>query len=255
VLMDVARDMNRGSRDEISVYTGIDAETPGPDYELLLHDVEARRLAGIIFASPPFLVAGTPIVTAPGIARVSFAAVPRDGVPAISTDTESFLDRAVEHLANRGCRRIAFITVPGLTDEKVTYLVDAAAKRGIELPPHWVQVAHQSAPEWAANQAHLIFHGRPKDRPDGLIISDDNLADHVYRGMARSGVRIPEDVEVVAHCNFPAPAPSAERAARLGYDLRALLAQAVAYLGRQRSGKRVKRLTRLPALFEWEIES
>ena len=90
-------------------------------------------------------------------------------------------------------------------------------------------------------------------RPDGLIVSDDNLVDHVYEGMARAGVRIPRDVEVVAHCNFPVAAPSAQDAARLGYDVRAFLEQAVACLSRQRDGKRVKRVTRMPALFEWEM--
>ena len=172
----------------------------------------------------------------------------------MSLDTESFLDRAAEYLAERGRTRVALITVPGITDDKVVYLTEAAARRGIELPPHWVQVAHQTAPEWAANLARLIFHGGPKERPDGLVVSDDNLVDHVCRGLAQAGVRVPEDVEVVAHCNFPPPAPSAMRVARLGYDLRSLLAFSIEHLGKQRAGKRVKRFTKMPARFEWEIE-
>ena len=245
--------MNQDSPDVISIYTGINAQDPGSDYELLLHDVEARRLAGIIFASPPFLVEDTPIVTARGIARVSFAADSSYGHPAITMDTKSFLDQAVDHLASRGCKRVAVITVPGIQDKEMAHLREAAAGRGIDIQPRWVQVADQSAAEWAANLALMIFHGRPKDRPEGLIITDDNLVEHACRGIAQAGLQISEDVEVVAHCNFPLPVPSAMPVARLGYDLRDLLSISIEYLKKQRDGKRVKRLTRMPAKFEWEI--
>ncbi len=51
----------------------------------------------------------------------------------------------------------------------------------------------------------LLVQGAPGERPDGLVITDDNLVPDLTAGLAESGVK---DV-VVAHTNFPHPTPSA----------------------------------------------
>jgi len=48
-------------------------------------------------------------------------------------------------------------------------------------------------------------------RPDALVVADDNLVTCATQGIAASGVQVPGELDVVAHCNFPHPLPARSR--------------------------------------------
>ena len=54
-----------------------------------------------------------------------------------------------------------------------------------------------------------MLHGPAHDRPDALVITDDNLVPAATAGVLAAGRRVPADLEVVAHANFPHVTPSA----------------------------------------------
>lgn len=255
VLMQVARQFPQDTPDVLSLYTGINPQHPGPDYALLVDDVQNQRLAGIIFASPVFPLTETPILTTPGPARVSFATASQHGVPAVSMDQDAFLERAADYLATRGCRRLAVITVPGMGSDRLAALEARAAEHGIQRHPRWTQVAPLSDPAWATNLALTLFHGPAADRPDSLLITDDNLVEYACQGLLQLGLTVPEAVTVVAHCNFPPPVPAVLPVARLGYDLEYLLRVCLENLAHQRAGQTVPELTRIPPRFAWELDN
>jgi hypothetical protein len=66
---------------------------------------------------------------------------------------------------------------------------------------YWYLGASLGTAQWTASWAELLMHQR--DRPDGLIILDDNLAGPALQGLAQAGVRLGQDLDVVTHCNFP----------------------------------------------------
>ena len=74
-------------------------------------------------------------------------------------------------------------------------------------------------------------------QPDAFIIFDDVLVDYVTAGLIDAGVRIGEDVDVVAHCNYPLIKPDEWPIQRLGYDTAAIFAQALDLLRRQQQGE------------------
>jgi hypothetical protein len=61
------------------------------------------------------------------------------------------------------------------------------------------------------------------DRPNGLIVTDDNLLPAVGEGLVQAGVRVPDDLRVVVMTNFPNRVPCATPVTRIGYDIPALL--------------------------------
>src|SRR6185295_6183072 len=99
---------------------------------------------------------------------------------------------------------------------------------------------------------HLLMHRNDTKCPDGLVIWDDNLVEHALIGLIAAGVRVPDDVAVVAHCNFPWPPPSVLPVTRLGYSIRQALRTCLDVLDRQRRGETVPPATKIPALFEEE---
>jgi DNA-binding LacI/PurR family transcriptional regulator len=94
------------------------------------------------------------------------------------------------------------------------------------------------------------MHGRPGERPDGLVITDDNLVPELTAGLAESGVA---DLAVVAHTNFPYPTPSAVPVTRLGYDVAKLVTMSMEYVEQQRRGETPPARTLVPAVWEGEV--
>jgi hypothetical protein len=64
---------------------------------------------------------------------------------------------------------------------------------------------------------------------------------------------VPDEVEVIAHCNFPAPMPVVLPIKRLGFDARHTLRVCIQSIEMQRRGETPPAITMLPALFDHEV--
>jgi DNA-binding LacI/PurR family transcriptional regulator len=165
---------------------------------------------------------------------------------------ELFIDRALDHLLSRGRKRIGFLTVTNTLPENLEFFESGVASRGMTTRPAWMQCVGWPEVRWASNCVQSMMQGARDERPDGLIIFDDNIQEHAAAGMMRAGVRVPEELEVVAHCNFPVSTASVLPLTRLGFDAGQILRLAIDHIDRQRQGKRVPALTLVPPRFEHE---
>ena len=254
-LIDAAgqRPLRADAPNQVEVFTGIREHSDHDQYQRFQAALESHAIAGVIFANRPFYfeqfrkqLGGVPCV-----AIMSRADIP--GVHAVKLDNERFIERALDHLASRGRRRLAVILPPGERGpvEHRDRLYQRAAQRGMELEPFWVQM---TPPQAAANCAHLLFHSGQQQRPDALLITDDNLVEPATSGLMAAGVQ-PHDVEIVAHANFPAPTPSRFPARRLGFDARAVLDAATTLITDRREGRDAPAVVTLEPVFEDEVDA
>lgn len=220
--------------------------------EALVEDATARRIAGILFASTAREFRDTPVYESPDIPRVAVG-LPWEfpGIPKVLVDYGSFYDRAVRRLLEQGRRRIAVLTAGGFAEG----FGEAMARHGATIRPYWVQHAHAAAPDAAERILHLMFHGDPDDRPDGLILSDDNWLDHAAAGLTAAGVSVPGDVDVVALGNFPLVEKQRLPFTRLGFDLRHMLDRMLDIVARQRRGRDVAEMELIEAVFASECDN
>ncbi len=220
------------------------------DYLRLCRDISEGRLAGICFANTPFMAQGTSLLEAPGVPRVAIMTPPPPpGLHAIFLEGgEALVRRALAWLRQRGRKRVAFITVPGLP----TNLAQLAKEMRFYCADYWVQMCLQNEPEAAGHLAELLWRLPAAKRPDSLVILDDNLAEAVCAGLLRAGCVIGRDLEVVAHCNFPPPANTVVPIMRLGFDAAAVLTAAVKILQEIRQGGDPPAVVHIPPLFESE---
>jgi DNA-binding LacI/PurR family transcriptional regulator len=246
---------------EVAVYYRVDGYADNPDYQRLLYDVRARRVAGMIFpyglgplAQSPILQpdANGPqsvVVVAPG---QQFA-----GIPTVDLDARTFVAKALDYLAQRGRKRIAVLSGQAPSAPFHTYMAEGIAERRLTMRPYWNQYASILDPETARNCAHLmmmpVMDNGKLERPDGLIIADDNLVENASIGLLASGVKVGEEVDVISHCNFPWPTPSILPVKRLGYDIRELLLVCIDLVDNQRRGEAPPAMTRIAAKFEDEV--
>ena len=230
------------------------------DYGCLISDIEAHRLVGAVFAFNPGVVPRHLDVlkelTVHGMPSVAIS-LPAPGLscPTVYPDLESFTSKALRYLTSRGRRRIAHVVLASEDsgDNPIPSVLSDAI-RAFHLDPSapWIQGVHPSAPGWARQAVRLLFHGDPKNRPNALIIHDDNLVPMATQGLADLGLK--SAVEVVALANFPWPTRSAVPAKRLGFSIPELMRVCRIRIDRQRNGESCPAATLLPACFEEDLE-
>ena len=146
-------------------------------------------------------------------------------IPTISLAHDVWLDRALDLACEAGRSRVAVLTHGGLQFEygQEKQLRNAFEQRRLTFHEDLVQCVDLSFPKTAAGITRLLFHNRPVGRPDALIITDDNLVDQALISLIADGLRVPDDVMVVAHCNFPCALPRVLNIKRLGFDAAAVM--------------------------------
>jgi DNA-binding LacI/PurR family transcriptional regulator len=247
-----------GSPSDLLVYTGVHPAFEAGGYASLVSEMKAGRLGGLIFASFPVDLVGTPVMTMEGIPRVALASGVNSMFPKLPVrfaDIDGFVTRAMDYLASSqggGCKRVAMLAGTPHEDYYRNFR-DAAKARGMQTQPWWFQ-----GPKWdgvAIRMATLgLLQGPADQRPDALIINDDHLVTNATEGIAEWAGGASTRLRVVAHANFPNKPLTHWPVEFLGFDLRQLLEMCLDCIERERAGETFEPMARVPARFESEIE-
>lgn len=232
-------------------FHGIDFDTDSEDRRRLLRHIERRQLAGLIFANPSGMLEDTPIVDDPHLGRVELALEGEADWPVINLDSRRWFELALDRLAERGRRRVAILLHRFVRNKffRADAFDRSLAERDMRCPPYWRQAIDWHDPEAASHCVQLLMRGPVEERPEALLVADDNLMEGVSAGLVRAGAQVPEEVEVVARANFPVPAEPALPFRLLGYDMRDVLRRAVDLIDRQRRGDEAEKESRFPPVW------
>ena len=224
-------------------------------YAQLVEQVQAHRWAGLIFASAPHGLAGTPLVEEPGIPRVvvNYGVGGQYKWPAVSFDWARWIERAAEATRAAGHARVALIGEDHRTLDPLMQL--AAERHGLHAPAHWRLYLSHAIPIGVRRSAALLMSLPAEQRPQTLLVSDDHLVEPVALGLADAGVSVPDQVQVIAHANLPYTPGSAIPVTYLGYDMGAVLNECIGSIDRQRQGEAVPWNTTVPPVFEHELST
>lgn len=235
------------------MFHGIDRHADSEDRMRLITHIERQSLAGVIFTNNPFQLEDTPILDEPGIPRVAMMSGGGNKyphVPIVNFDGAMWVDKALDHLAARGRRRVAIIDF-GMGENFEARVQAGLAARGMVSYPRWTQFVGMRRPEGARRAVELLMNDR--ERPDALLVEDDNFVEQALAGLAAAGVRVPDDVTVVGHANFPVAPAKLLPMRLLGCDANLFMRTAVDLIDRQRQGEKVPHETTLPAQWEEEV--
>ncbi len=223
----------------------------------LERDIAAQRLAGVIFACKPSGLMSTPIMTLPGMPRVALSArFEAMGLNFIGLS--GMTDKALDFFRQQGRTGVAQIMSSTQVHRSAALaeeFASGATMRGMRTREEWLQFVDIGRPQSVVNLVRLLFRPDTGARPDALFVADDNLIDAVETGLLAAGVRVPDDLSVLAHCNFPPPSLLRLPIRRLGFDMRELLRTATALIRRQRNGENTPQVTMLDPIFDTEFEA
>jgi DNA-binding LacI/PurR family transcriptional regulator len=238
----------------IEVFYGIsDEQHKTPAADELRNAIAGQRLAGVVFVGDAGTELHPSVAREAGVPCVVLASTPPlADMDAVAVNGAGFVRRAVEAIAERSCRGVAVLTHAMQEDvsRRITHDLD---QRGIVTHRRWNHQVDLLHPATAANLMELMLYSGQDERPDGLIITDDNLVEPALAGMRAAGVQPGTDIEIVAHCNFPRRPGGAVGVRWLGYDTRRLLRAALDDIDARRRGE-TPTPTLIPAQFEEELQ-
>jgi DNA-binding LacI/PurR family transcriptional regulator len=198
--------------------------------------ISTRALAGIVFGYRPWRSIDQPFINAQKIPRVVIGSACPEGAPWVFDDTELFLDRAIERLAQRGRKRLAAILPSGVAGTWMNRLAQLASRHQMRFEPQWVQFAMAHEPVFARHAAMLLLDPAQSQGPDALLVADDHFVEPVAEGIKTIGARTHGRgaVEVVAMCQFMVPPANPLGFTFLGFDSSSLLSTCMSRLTEQR---------------------
>lgn len=207
---------------DLTIYHGVDALHGSASMEALEADIAAYRLAGVVMSPHgrlyhlPARIAGrVPLVQVGG-------RFPDFGdVPSWSLNFPDQRQRCAQLLRAAGARRVAILCTE--TSDPAAWR-QAVTDAGLGGDPWWQFTSFIAGERMTANLVRLIC----TQRPDGLVITDDNLVPGAVLGLREAGVRVGSDLHVTAHCNWPFPAERNLPMLHVGFDLGRMLREAVA---------------------------
>lgn len=255
-LLDAAEGVARNNPDrQYAVYPGaLEPESNSIVRRQVMEDIRNRRLVGVILAPGAMRFLETcPQIEEMDFPRVFLGESSYWGTkPTVSADTVMFYRRALEALARQGRKHVAIIHMAG-TSSEINH-EELYASAGLEYHESWIQyVGRRSYPESIQHLLLLLFDSCSTKCLDGLIIADDNLVDHAMAGLMRTGLRVGQDLDVIAYSHWPWRDPCVLPIRRLGFDIGEMMERSMNVLQNLHNGQPVPDAQLIPAVFEEEL--
>lgn len=158
--------------------------------------------------------------------------------------------QAMRRFREAGRRRLALITTFNLRGAACDAIVACARECGLRTRHAWIHYFDPKSNPSARAVAELLMSLPRRQRPDAVYINDDHLVQQAVLGLADAGVRVPRDLSVIAHANFPHRDRLALPVTRLGPDIGQILRAAVGLLAGQQASRQPPAVTTLEPVFE-----
>ena len=248
-----AKIVERQRNIQIEFFYGIGPNADGSERRRLLDDVAAHRLAGVIFPFDPRLFHVPEILANRELPVVTLGGSQAERRPVLAFDNVALIDRALDYLHTAGRTRIAVVGIPGFVIDQLAYFQAAIAKRGMTTRKYWTLSVNNGTPQTARTVMHLLMNANQRERPDGLIILDDNLVEDAVAGIVDAGITCPAELDVVGHCNFPWPPLTTVPVKRLGFDCAWLVRRAIDMIDSLRRNETLEEVTSVRPVFDHEL--
>ena len=200
---------------------GIQAIANQHDYQILIYDcndepeqekafvnmIIGRRVDGVIMV--PFYLTATDLnrLTNANIELAVVGSTPKiEGADYIKVDEHGTVDEIIQHLYDRGHRRIAHIagrqdSPPG--QNRLNAYKDALARLNIPYDESLVRYG-EFHKEGIKELTQSLFPDRDQEnRPTALFAANDIMAIEALQTLTAHGWRVPEDVAIAGYDNIP----------------------------------------------------
>ena len=122
--------------------------------------------------------------------------------PKITTDDYNSGKKATQHLIDKGCKKIAFLSISShlsISNKRKSGYIDTLKEAGIKVDEKLiVNCSNDDKPNYNIIKKLL----KSKHRPDGIFASVEKLAITTYELCKEFGIRIPQDLKIISFSNL-----------------------------------------------------
>ncbi|WP_248928844.1 LacI family DNA-binding transcriptional regulator [Paenibacillus hamazuiensis] len=164
---------------------------------------EQLRLDGVLEFEGAAL-GETPLSTPSSMPLLTIGKTDRPSVSYIDINRRLSIRLAVERLAERGYRKIAYVgkeDPAAQNSEKMTGYFEGLSMCGLPADPSWV--LRTSGNDWEQGYIAAKRLLELADKPQAIVSSGYDLTTGIVRALQASGVRMPEDMALVSYDNMP----------------------------------------------------
>lgn len=145
-------------------------------------------------------------------------------VMAVGANLVKAIEQSVGYLLRQGCRRIAWL---GWSDARGLGIVaDAGYQKyrsmlsaaGLSMPEHWMRTDLHPTLAGAGYEEFREIWTASREKPDGLLVTDDVLFQDIVTAILELGIAVPEQLKIVAYANRGAVTGAFFPAARVEFD-------------------------------------
>ncbi|MDA3963601.1 MAG: winged helix-turn-helix domain-containing protein [Planctomycetota bacterium] len=216
----------------VVVYRASNTHPEPLEHQRLINDLTSGRLAGLILHACPAVGSWL----RPRELTIPVVGMPPDKRPphwgGLHFIHVHFLDRAIDELAKTSIKRFAVLqdaAAAGITHAEG--VLKRAAAKGLDCRPERILCAPVNNPQWVLNVVTALMQGPADDRPEALVIGDDNLLPAASAALDTLGFA-PDQCALYSMANFPYRTPSSRAVVRIGWDHEEFLRRAVALIDR-----------------------
>ncbi|HBC85315.1 MAG TPA: hypothetical protein DCZ94_00005 [Lentisphaeria bacterium] len=254
-MSDVAGKYDEEGNIRFNIYRGLVSEGRNSDYQKLVYDIESHCISGLVILGAGDIKEGKFIrkTAVPTVLFDEELKIPE--LSSVCCDYYSFLDKSIEYLSSKGRKNIALLVDIKFPEGRINHFHKLIAERRLSSKPQWIQalgICRSSIP-WVKGLVNLMLQQIDGERPDGLIIANDNHLFSAVEGIVMSDLSIGQDIDVVAHANFPLIHPSPTGVERIGFDCRTLLSSCIENITEIRNGKKPGFVRKVHAVYEKDL--
>ena len=222
------------------------------EYHELQDQLSRKMLASLFF---PFIPESKNLLSLldefPEIPRILFASAKTiKKQSTIYLSPEHSVRLAVKYFKQEGIQRIAAIARGNVP--QLSCFQKEVENGGLQTCREWLVPVTKDVDFAIENFTKLLLSLPPDRRPQGFYITDDHLLTQVQRAVIASGIRVPQELKLVCHTNFPDPMIPVLPVERVGYNVEAI-AQAIIRLTDMHYAGVAEQKIIIPAEYERDV--
>ncbi len=222
------------------------------EYHELQDQLKRQMLASLFF---PFIPESKNLLDLldgfPAVPRILFENQKMEnGDPRVCLSPDQSVRLAMQHFKREKISRVAAIAHGGIP--QLAYFLKEAENAGLQTRREWLVPVARDLDFAVENFTRLLLTLPPDQRPQGLYIMDDNLLNQVQRAVIASGIRVPQELKLVCHTNFPDPTTPVLPVERVGYDVGAIVQAIIRLTSMHYAGAPAQKII-IPAEYERDV--
>ena len=170
----------------------------------------------------------------------------------ITLDNHALAYNAMKWLKENKAKRVAVLGY-GRDNPALLHAQSMFGEFGFKSRPEWGLAIENE--ELSEPITRLMFAAGKDQRPDGLFIADDNFTEYVARGLIAAGIKVPEELKIISHCNWSMPPRCLVPMELIGFDSRKIISEGIRLIETHGKSGKVNSPILLPPLMKNEIKS